>query len=208
MGVARDERAQLSDLFDQVGPEAPTLCDGWLTRDLAAHLVVRERRLDAAIGIIVKPLAGHLENVQRGYADKPWRELVDLVRNGPPPLSPYRSAAVDELVNTTEFFVHHEDVRRATVGWEPRPADQRRDEALWKTISKMAKVMFRKSPVGVLLRTPDGHDAYAKRGRDTVEIVGTPGELVLYSFGRDQARVEFDGEQSSIAVVQGLSRGL
>jgi hypothetical protein len=35
------ERAQLSDLFDELGPQAPTLLTPWTTRDLAAHLVLR-----------------------------------------------------------------------------------------------------------------------------------------------------------------------
>ena len=82
MGVARDERRLLTELFSEVGPDAPTLCDPWRTRDLAAHLVLRERRLDAAAGILVKPLAGHTQRVQDAYAAKPWDELVDLVRQG------------------------------------------------------------------------------------------------------------------------------
>ena len=37
------ERAQVCLRFDELGPDAPTLCEGWTTFDLAAHLVVRER---------------------------------------------------------------------------------------------------------------------------------------------------------------------
>jgi hypothetical protein len=37
------ERAQLSDLLDELGPEAPTLLAPWTARDMAAHLVLRER---------------------------------------------------------------------------------------------------------------------------------------------------------------------
>jgi uncharacterized protein (TIGR03085 family) len=208
MGIARDERAQLSDLFTEVGPDAPTLCGDWKTRDLAAHLVVRERRPDAAGGIVIKPLAGYLQRVQDGYAAKPWPELVDLVRSGPPLLSPYRPAFIDKLVNTTEYYVHHEDVRRAVPGWEPRPADKARDGALWAAVVRGGGMMFRKSPVGVIVRTPGGKDATLKRGPDSVTILGEPGELLLYAFGRDQARVDFDGDQPSIGVVQGLNRGI
>ena len=32
------ERAQLSDLLGELGPEAPTLLAPWATRDIAAHL--------------------------------------------------------------------------------------------------------------------------------------------------------------------------
>ena len=49
MSFARDERIALCDLLDETGPEAPTLCEGWRTLDLAAHLVLREHRPDAAL---------------------------------------------------------------------------------------------------------------------------------------------------------------
>ncbi len=39
-------------------------------------------------------------------------ELIERVRNGPGLLSPTRLDAVDRAVNSVEFFVHHEDVRR------------------------------------------------------------------------------------------------
>ena len=206
MTVAKDERALLCDLFAQVGPDEPTLCGEWTTRDLAAHLVVRERRPDAALGILVKPLAGYLDRVQTGIAAKPWEELVRLVRTGPPTLSPH--ALLDNLVNTTELYIHHEDVRRARPGWEPRPADPVRDKALWVALGRAGRLMFRKSPVGVALRTPSGRETTAKRGPTTVTIVGEPGELLLYAFGREQAVVDFDGDQAAIGVVRGLSRGM
>ncbi|MGW5050040.1 TIGR03085 family metal-binding protein [Actinokineospora sp. NPDC004072] len=210
MSAAKDERAQLCDLLVEVGPDQPTLCAGWTTRDLAAHLVVRERRPDAAAGILVKPLAGYLDRVQRGVAAKPWDELVRLIRTGPPVYSPY--FLLDDLVNTAEFFVHHEDVRRAQPQWRPRPADPGRDQALWAAVRRVGRLMFRNSPVGVALRASVGEvsvgEVAVKRGPNTVAIVGPPGELLLFAFGRDQAEVSFDGEQAAIAAVRGLSRGL
>jgi uncharacterized protein (TIGR03085 family) len=207
MGVARDERNVLCDLFLELGPDEPTLCDGWLTRDLAAHLVVRERRPDAAAGILIKPLAGYTRRVQDSYAAKPWPELVELVRTGPPVYWPTAISAVDEAVNTAEFFVHHEDARRGQPGWEPRPPNAKRDAALWAVLSRTGRMLLRRSPVGVALRHGDNEVA-AKRGPNTVIISGEPGELLLFVFGRDAVRVEFDGEQSAIGVVQGLTRGL
>ena len=53
----RRERYALCDTFEAVGPDAPTLCTPWRTRDLAAHLVIREGRPDAAVGLLVPPLA-------------------------------------------------------------------------------------------------------------------------------------------------------
>ncbi|MFI9009646.1 TIGR03085 family metal-binding protein [Actinosynnema sp. NPDC053489] len=206
MGVAQDERRLLTELFAEVGPDAPTLCDPWRTRDLAAHLVLRERRPDAAAGILLKPLAGHTRKVQDDYAARPWDELVGLVRVGPPRLSPY--ALVDELVNAVEFFVHHEDVRRARDGWEPRSPDPVRDAVLWRRLASTARLMYRKSPVGVVLRRPDGEALVARRGANPVVLTGQVSELVVHVFGRAAARVEYDGAEEAVRLVRGLDRSM
>lgn len=208
MGVADAERRVVAELFDEVGPDAPTLCTGWQTRDLAAHLIVREHRPDAAPGILIKGLAGRLERIQRDTAAKPWAELVATVRQGPPLLSPFRIGVVNELANTAEYFVHAEDIRRAQPGWEPRPADADRDAALWTRLKASARMFFRRSPVGVALARPATGDVVAaKRGPRTVTITGEPGELLLFAFGRKEYRLSFDGDQSDVATVQGLNLG-
>jgi uncharacterized protein (TIGR03085 family) len=206
MGMAADERRALSDLFDELGPDAPTLCDGWQAKDLAAHLVLRDRRPDAAAGIQVKALSGYTERVQGGLAARPWAELVRQVRTGPPTWSPFRLPGLSELVNGTEFFVHHEDLRRGQPDWEPRVPDAARDEAVWKALRMGGRLAYRRSPVGVVLRRTDGSEATVKRGPDAVTIVGEPGELLLHTFGRSAARISFDGDQRSIGIVQGLDR--
>ena len=208
MGLATEERSGLVALFTEVGPDAPTLCEGWRTRDLAAHLVIRERRLDAAPGIAIAAFAGHTKKVQDEYAAKPWPELVELVRTGPPGYSPFGLKPVNELVNGTEYFIHHEDVRRARPEWTPRPADPARDAALWKAAARIARIAYRRSPVGVALRQPDGETVVAKRGPDTVTLSGAPGELLLHAFGRSQCRIEFDGSEKAVAAVQDLDRGM
>jgi uncharacterized protein (TIGR03085 family) len=208
MSVATAERAALCDLLDELGPDQPTLCAGWQTRDLAAHLVVREHRLDAAPGILLSAFAGHTKRVQDTYARRPWRELVDLVRGGPPAWWPTRIPAVDNLVNSIELFVHHEDVRRGQEGWTPREPDAQRDAALWAGLKRAGKMTLRRTPVGLVLARPDSESIVVKRGPNTVTVTGEPGELLLFAFGRDAARVEFDGEQSAIGAVQGLNRGL
>ncbi|HEX3781577.1 MAG TPA: TIGR03085 family metal-binding protein [Pseudonocardiaceae bacterium] len=206
MGVANDERRALCDLFEQVGPDVPTLCAGWQTRDLAAHLAVRDRRPDAAPGIMIPAFAGHTQRVQDTFAAKPWTELVNLVRTGPPRLSPLAIPALNELVNSAEYFIHHEDVRRGGEEWQPRPADARRDAILWRTVGFSGRMSYKRSPVGVVLRRPDGAEVQLHRGPSTVAIVGEPGELLLHVFGRAAAQVSFDGEAAAIGVVQGLER--
>ena len=208
MGVARDERELLSDLFTRVGPDAPTLCDPWRTRDLAAHLVLRERRPDAALGILAKPLAGHTQKVQDAYAAKPWDELVHLVRTGPPTWSPYRLPALDETLNSIEYFVHHEDVRRAGEDWAPRSPDPRRDAALWKGLRNAGKLTYRNSPVGVVLRRPDGESVTVKTGPTPVILTGQVSELLMHAFGRARAEVDYDGDRDAVTAVKSLDRGL
>ncbi|HEX2290001.1 MAG TPA: TIGR03085 family metal-binding protein [Pseudonocardiaceae bacterium] len=176
-------------------------------RDLVAHLVVRESRPDVAGGILLPALARYTDRVQSSIAQRPWTELVDRVRSGPPWWSPWRLPWVGDLGNTMEFFVHHEDVRRARTGWEPRPADSRRAGVLWGLL-RAARVLYRKSPVGVVLRTPDGSERTARRGERSVTVVGSPEELTLHAFGRDQAIVDIEGDQVAVAALQGSQRGL
>lgn len=133
---AKRERLLLADLLESAGPEAPTLCEGWTARDLAAHVVVRERRADAAGGILIGALKPRLEQVQAEFAAKPYEELIQLIRTGPPRMSPYGIKQLDEAANTVEFFVHTEDVRRAQEDWTPRQLDQVFENALWSRLEK------------------------------------------------------------------------
>ncbi|MFJ9419480.1 TIGR03085 family metal-binding protein [Streptomyces sp. NPDC101227] len=196
---AKRERLLLADLLESAGPEAPTLCENWTARDLAAHVVVRERRADAAGGILLKPLAARLERVQAEFAAKPYEELIQLIRSGPPRMSPFALKPIDEASNTVEFFVHAEDVRRAQPDWSPRELDPVFSDALWSRVEKMARVLGRKAPVGLVLRRPDGQTAVAHRGAPVVTVTGEPGELTMFVFGRQAAaRVEMEGDKEAV----------
>jgi uncharacterized protein (TIGR03085 family) len=201
---ARKERQGLCDTFERVGPDAPTLCSPWRTRDLAAHLVVRERRPDVSAGILVPALAGRLEKVQNGYAEWEWPRLVNEVRTGPPAWSPTSLRSVDEATNTAEFFVHHEDVLRAGPDWSPRDLSVDLESALWGIVSRVARLQLARSKVGVLLVAPSHGErrVHSKTDLGTVEITGTPGELLLYTYGRrDFAQVEISGSEESLSAV-------
>jgi uncharacterized protein (TIGR03085 family) len=207
--VAATERAELCDLFRAVGPDAPTLCEGWTTRDLAAHLVVREHRPDAAAGIVFELLAAHGEKVRRTVAEQPWPELVTLVRNGPPVWNPSRLEAVDEFVNSLEFFVHHEDVLRAQPGWTARPLEPGVEDALAAAIGRGGRLLTRKAGVGITLE-PDGRQPIRLRGgTPMVTIRGPLADCVLYVHGRKSvAQVELDGPPDAIVTVESASFGL
>lgn len=198
MSFASRERAALCDLFDEVGPDAPTLCEGWDTRDLAAHLHLRETS-PLAVGILVKPLAGAMERRQREMASGDWQTLVSRVRT-PPRWSPSSIASIDAKINAAEYFVHLEDVRRAQPDWEPRVLSESDEKALWAILSAMGKQLYGKSPVPVVVRRPDGAELVLKPGHPAVVISGPVGELVMHAYGRtDHARVEILGPPELVA---------
>lgn len=211
MNHAQAERAALCDLLDEVGPDAPTLCAGWRTADLAAHLVLREGRMLAAAGIGLRPLAGWTAAVQeRIKREHTWPELVARLRHGPPKRSPYGLIpGLDALVNTVEFFVHHEDVRRARPGWEPRGPLGGLAEVLWRRLPTLARLTLRRAPVGVIFRRPDGARIGIKKAEPAVIVTGEPGELTLVAFGRQEhARVEYAGEADAVARLRALRVGI
>ncbi|MEV6511654.1 TIGR03085 family metal-binding protein [Streptomyces sp. NBC_01288] len=200
---AKRERLLLADLLETAGPDAPTLCEGWRTRDLAAHVVVRERRADAAGGIMIKQLAPRLERVMTEFAAKPYEELIQLIRTGPPRFSPFQLKQLDEASNTVEFYVHTEDVRRAQPEWTPRELDPVFQDALWSRLERMARLMGRSAPTGLVLRRPDGQTAVAHKGAPVVTVTGEPSELLLFAHGRQSvAKVELDGDENAIAKLQ------
>ncbi len=202
MTYAQEERAALAALLEETGPDAPTLCEGWQTQDLAAHLVLRERRPDAAVGIIGGPLAGYTARIQRQFLDRySYPELVALFKAGPPALSPLAIPGADEAVNTVEYFVHHEDVRRAAQAWTERPVDAGLSNALWKWL-KGARLFLRAAPTGVVLAREDAGKLdliVAKNAAPSVTVTGSPAELTLWAMGRASAAyVTFDGPEEAV----------
>jgi uncharacterized protein (TIGR03085 family) len=205
VSYSREERLALCALLERTGPDAPTLCAGWTTGDLAAHLVLRERRPDAAAGMIGGPLAGYTSRLQRRLrARTPFRDLVGAIRSGPPRLSVLGLPGMDERANAVEFFVHHEDVRRAVPGWEPRELSRGEADLLWRRL-RMARFLLRRAPVGVELARDDAEEATApyritaKNATPAVTVVGSPAELTLWVMGRTSvSRVRLDGTEAAV----------
>jgi uncharacterized protein (TIGR03085 family) len=207
LSLARRDRIGLCDLLDELGPDAPTLCAGWSTRDLAAHLVARDRRPDSVPGLVFDPLNGWSEHVRRGEAERPYADLVTRLRAGPPRWSPLALPSVERLGNTHEFFVHFEDVRRAETGWTARTLDEEAEADLWKVLGWMRRRAFKAVPIGVVLNRPDGASMRASSGEPDVTITGPPGELLLYAFGREShALVDVDGPADAVAALEAVER--
>ena len=189
------ERRELCDLFEELGPDAPTMCEGWATLDLAAHLVVRERDPRAGLAIVVGDrFEGLLDRLMAGAKGRGYAQLVEQVRNGPP-LGPFAVPGLRKLLNLNEYVVHHEDVRRAN-GLTPRLDRPELQETVWGLLGRAARLMLRKvKGASVRLVEPDGQSIVVGSGPE-VTLTGDPVELLLYLQGRrSSAQVLLEGCQ-------------
>jgi len=135
------ERSALVEALTAAGPDAPTLCEGWRSRHLAAHVIIRESAPLLAAGVVVPALAGRTERAiedlaadgadASGYAD-----LVAKLAAGPPRWSPLGWAG--DSANLLEFFVHTEDVRRGAGLDTPRELAADHTLALWQRLVRAA----------------------------------------------------------------------
>lgn len=207
--LAQTERTALCDTALQVGEDRRTLCGEWTVKDLVVHLLVREGS-PAAVGIVVAPLSGLTDRVSRRLGRRDFTVLVEKLRNGPPMLSPYAVSKVDDLLNTMEFFVHHEDIRRAQPDWSPRLLGDEVEQTLWSALAAPARMLTRKVPTGVAVEdSRDGSRAVVHKGSPTAVVRGLPSEVALYLFGRsEQARVELSGDQGAVDALRATSLGL
>lgn len=193
-GRAATERAALADALTTVGPDAPTLCAGWTAADLAAHVYVREHRLDATLGVLpIGPWPKYTERVMRsalrvhGFA-----ALVEAIRT---PALPLRVERIDDALNTVEMYVHTEDVRRANA-MSQREQPVAFEAAIWRRLSRQARLSFRRVPAAVTLApTVAGAPVTVGKGGPAVTVTGRPSELLLLAYNRkDHAQVEITGE--------------
>lgn len=202
------ERRELCDLFEELGPDAPTLCEGWATLDLAAHLVVRERDVRAAPGILLGGrFSGLLDRVTTRAIDRGYDELVEQVRNGPP-LGPFALPGVRTYLNLNEYVTHHEDVRRAN-GLGARPDRDDLQEEVWRLLRLGARLMARKvNGAHIRLLRPDGQEHHVGHGAD-VTLAGAPVELMLYLQGRrSAAEVELSGHPAARRALETADLGI
>lgn len=162
MSFARSEMAQLKQLLRELGPHAPTLCEGWETKDLARHNLLRQQ---------------------------PWRFRQKLSYEDT--INLWKPTPVDDVVNTVEYFIHHEDVRRAN-GMGPREFSTKVEKMLLEKLKVFAPILLRKEKPIMLV--PEGFPAIvlgdrgvASRGDAVTKVMGKPSELILWAWGRRQA---------------------
>jgi uncharacterized protein (TIGR03085 family) len=207
----------LCTALEQTGPDAPTLCTGWKTIDLAAHLVLRERRPDAALGILGGPLTSYSERVRRHMVEgTPFPDLIQAIRSGPPRLSLFGIPGADAKANFAEFLVHHEDVRRGQPDWQPRELDHTLTDHIWQQLSR-ARLLLRKIPVGIEFAREDAPQPgeqhtvrmTVRPRTPVVTVIGAPVELMMWSFGRTEAaRVRMEGAEADVAALRRAQWGV
>lgn len=205
---ARRERLALADLAERLGPDAPTLCGDWRTRELLAHLIVRESSPIGAPGIVLSPLSSLTERETARISTRDYADLVERVRR-PALLSTATLPLFEGLANRVEHFVHHEDIRRARPGWASRVLSKEDQDALWLPLRMLGPLLVRKAGVALTLRRTDSTSwAVLRPGRRGVTITGLPSEMVLFCYGRQECQVRLTGDKGAIEAVTASDKGL
>lgn len=206
------ERVALCALLDELGADAPTLLDGWTTRLLAAHLIVRERDPIAAPCLVLPggfARFAHRRTVSMADAHS-FRWLVERIRSGPP-VGFFRLPWVRSFPSLNEFFVHHEDVRRAN-GMSPREnLSTAMESALWRNACSAARYLSRRvRGTGLEIEWAGTGRRHAVRAGGAAAVLrGAPGELLLYLFGRrSAAAVDILGTRDAFAAIQSGQFGM
>jgi uncharacterized protein (TIGR03085 family) len=210
LGLDAIEREQLCVLMNELGPGAPTLLEPWTTHDLAAHLVIREHDYAAAPGLVVPGAWGRFaERRRKELIRTDYATLVATIRSGPPG-GFFRIPWVRRVPNLNEFFVHHEDVRRAN-SRAPRNNAAPLDDALWRNVRLAGWFLARRlRGVGLELDWVGTTQlVHVRRGKPIARVSGLPGELLLYLFGRrGAAKVEFAGSGEAVDAVHRARFGM
>ena len=183
------ERRELCDLLLEVGPDAPTLCEGWTAADIAAHLVLREHFRHWTDARMTAAKAQGLP------------ALVDRLRAGAP-LIPWRLPRLREVLNGLEFFIHHEDVRRAN-GRGPREVMPDLEALAWRLSGYSAKRLTRRlGPYSLEIVRPDGTRRTFGSGPAAV-VQGPATELTLFLSGRRaSSQVSINGDAGAVAALE------
>jgi uncharacterized protein (TIGR03085 family) len=202
------ERRELSDLFLELGPDVPTLCEGWSALDLATHLVVRERSVRGAPGILlgekIKRLGEATDHAMAREAERGFDAVVERVRSGPP----IHMRLFSPLINLNEFAIHHEDLRRAN-GLTARTDRPDLQDGLWKSLKRGIRLIpGRPKKIGLVLARPDGTTIVSGE-EPAARIAGEPLEIAMYLFGRRaNADVSITGDAEAVSAYTEANLGL
>lgn len=219
-------RALLCDLVEDLTDEqwaAETMCQGWDTGDVVAHLLVREREPWASAGLLVPPLAWLHESRMASRKQSGREAMQQRLREGPPTLA---TLGIVGRIQVGEDYIHTEDIRRGGAADVPgrsradlKPddgtGDAATDEILWEAVGRFSLQTLGGIEADGTIALTDGQRsrAYALGGRlarraheadpdRTVTVAGPMGELLLFTTGRHGARVEITGPDDLIEALR------
>lgn len=206
MTFSSSERSALAQTLLDKGPDAPTLCGDWTTRDLAVHLWIRENKPLAQVKSML-PVGGDAVEAETEKAlARPYEETVRKWAEGPRALSPWK--ILDPVANGVEHFVHHEDVLRGHLSpgdpVEERDLEPGHRAYLHRAIKLVAgRAIKADRPVII---DPDGFSrivindkpGVSPDGEAVVRISGGVGEIVMWLLGRDVVNLTISGDDSSV----------
>ncbi|MFJ6808876.1 maleylpyruvate isomerase family mycothiol-dependent enzyme [Streptomyces anulatus] len=194
------ERAALTDDLARLDPgqwDAPSLCEGWTVRDVAAHLVdaARTTRIGFVAGLVRARFDFDRQNargVERERGASPQETLERLRRvasRTTTPPAPLDTRLVEEVV-------HGEDIRRAVGLVRPYP-----QEAVVRALRLQARTPASfggaKELVARVRLTATDADLSIGEGPD---VTGPALSLLLAVSGRRAALDELDGPGLSVLV--------
>lgn len=196
--VSQVERRLVCDTLDEVGPDAPTLCAGWNAHRLVAHLHAREA---SPLLAATAPIARLSDRVAARIAHRTgFSRLVDEVRAGPPRILSHRLSRLEAHVNTLEFYIHHEDLRRAAPSWEPRVLPSWAEDKIWVRVGGLARFRSRGNRGAIAFERLDTGQRSGSGEDADIVVRGLPSELALHASGRGRvSRVEVRGAASAVA---------
>lgn len=205
---ALSEREEFAKTFLALGEHASTVLPGWDAADLLEHLLLREGAPQLLLG---RRLPGRLGAAARqGIEDLralPWRARVERFRTGPGRFS--IAGRVDALSGQGELLIHHEDLRRAQPGWEPRPPQAERDRSAWRALGVMAPLAMRVAADVTFVSPQGGRRIGSRHAAGSLRVHGEPLDLLLWVTGRDEiARVRLHGDEGARRALAEGRRGL
>jgi uncharacterized protein (TIGR03085 family) len=202
------EREEFARTFLALGPEAPTILPGWDAAELLEHLLLREGAPHLRVGPrLPGPPGRRAQRALDALRESPWQDRVERFRRGPGRFSPV--GRIDQFSGQGELLIHHEDLRRAQDGWEPRRLSPAAGADAWRSVTLMAPLAMRVRADITLVSPLGGRQLRARRAAGNLRVHGEPLELLLWVSGRDEiARVRIHGDEAALRALREGRRGL
>jgi len=198
--ISKSERQGLVETLKALGPDAPTLCEGWMTKHLLAHLIMRETEPVNASGILLKGRQKQTQNRLEELSTH-FESNLSKLKSGPPLWNPMRY--LDKWVNALEMLIHHEDVLRAQPNWQRRKFTDSETKELDFLLKIAPRFLVRGAKVVPTLVVGDLQSS----GR--IILRGDQVDLLLFLAGRQSAsNVSIEGDELDVADFMKSSFGI